>query len=110
MNIKNLYLSIVYSNVFRSSKILWYVSSGRWVTFSNPVGTKVKNSEFIVVGKVLPDMALEVDKIIKGNLNLQQSKLQLDKQDSCFQQSSANQVFFLATDRHHDLFGLCRIK
>ena len=65
-----------------------------------PLEDKVKNSEFIVVGKVLPDMALEVDKIIKGNLNLQQSKLQLDKQDSCFQQSSANQVFFLATDRH----------
>ena len=31
---------------------------------------KVRNSEFIVVGKVLPDMALEVRKVIKGNLQL----------------------------------------
>ena len=52
------------------------------------------------MGKVLPDMALEVGKVIKGNLQLQ-SKLQLDKQESCYQKSSVvNQVFFLAPDRH----------
>ena len=66
-----------------------------------PLEDKVKNSEFIVVGKVLPDMALEVGKVIKGNLQLQKSKLQLDKQESCYQKSSVvNQVFFLAPDRH----------
>ena len=52
-----------------------------------PLEDKVRNSEFIVVGKVLPDMALEVGKVIKGNLQLQ-SKLQLDKQESCYQKSS----------------------
>ena len=52
------------------------------------------------MGKVLPDMALQVGKVIKGNLQLQ-SKLQLDKQESCYQKSSVvNQVFFLAPDRH----------
>ena len=65
-----------------------------------PLEDKVRNSEFIVVGKVLPDMALQVGKVIKGNLQLQ-SKLQLDKQESCYQKSSVvNQVFFLAPDRH----------
>merc|ERR1711962_252264 len=63
-----------------------------------PLEEKVRNTEFIVVGKVLPDMALEISQVIKGNLQLQ-SKLQLEKQESCFQQSSANQVFFLAPDR-----------
>ena len=53
------------------------------------------------MGKVLPDMALEVGKIIKGNLQLQKYKLQLNKQESCYQKSSVvNQVFFLAPDRH----------
>ena len=63
-----------------------------------PLEDKVRNSEYIVVAKVLPDMALEIDQVIKGNLQ-KQSKLQLEKQESCFQQSSANQVFFLAPDR-----------
>ena len=35
-----------------------------------PLEEKVRNSEFIVVGKVLPDMALQVGKVIKGNLQL----------------------------------------
>ena len=62
-----------------------------------PLEDKVKNSEYIVVGQVLPDLALEVIKVIKG-ADLKEPKLHEIGQ-SCFEKGVPRQIFFLAAER-----------
>ena len=59
-----------------------------------PLEDKVKNSEYIAVGSVLPDLALDVSKMIKGEFMVN-AKLHETGKD-CFQQSASRQVFFLS--------------
>lgn len=64
-----------------------------------PLEDKVKNSEYIVVGSVMmPDMALEVAKMIKGEALQRHAKLHETGKD-CFEQSATRQVFFLSPER-----------
>ena len=62
-----------------------------------PLEDKVKNSDLIVVGSVLPDMTLKVIKIIKGG-SLQRPKLP-ESGKSCFESSATRQIFFLSPER-----------
>ena len=62
-----------------------------------PLEDKVKNTDLIVVGSVMPDMTLKVIKIIKGS-SLHRPKLP-ESGKSCFESTHAKQVFFLASER-----------
>ena len=62
-----------------------------------PLEDKVKNSDLVIVGSVLPDMSLEVVKIIKGH-SLHRAKLP-ENGKACFENSATRQIFFLSTER-----------
>lgn len=62
-----------------------------------PLEDKVINSDLVIVGSVLPDMSLEVVKIIKGH-SLHRPKLP-ENGKACFENSAARQIFFLSTER-----------
>ena len=63
-----------------------------------PLEDKVKNSEVVCVGSMMPDMSLKVEQVIKGDLDL--SHLQISPAGkSCFEATSSPQVFFLSPER-----------
>ena len=63
-----------------------------------PLEDKVKNTDLIVVGSVMPDMTLKVIKIIKGSSLHRRPKLP-ESGKSCFESTNARQIFFLASER-----------
>ena len=66
-----------------------------------PLEDKVKNSELVLVGSVMPDMTLTLDKVIKGELKvLQDETMKISEAGkSCFEASPRRQVFFLVSER-----------
>ena len=63
-----------------------------------PLEDKVKNSEVVCVGSMLPDMSLKVDQVIKGDMG--RRKFQISPAGkSCFEATSSPQVFFLSPER-----------
>lgn len=61
-----------------------------------PLEDKVRNAEIILVGAILPNMSVEVVKMIKGQPFVNWPKLH---KSECFEQSATRQIFFLAPER-----------
>ena len=66
-----------------------------------PLEDKVKKAELVLVGSVRPDMSLALDKVIKGNLDVQKEVTMKISEagKSCFEASPKRQVFFLVSER-----------
>ena len=66
-----------------------------------PLEDKVKHAELVLVGSVMPDMTLNLDKVIKGELKVHQDVTMKISEagKSCFEASPRRQVFFLVSER-----------